>query len=150
MQGEDGTLIYTHSLISVGFEDFCSFFFQSVSVQSPRHSKESYKMLLLSPNKNIPFSAVLPAVVEVELWRGAGGLGDRALLGSSWCRLGGCWCRRASHCLAYLSWCLARLGRWLTCLSRRLAGLGASLAWLGYRTGLGLRAVFLGHGALLL
>jgi len=107
-------------------------------------------MLLLSTNKNIPFSAVLPAVMEVELWREARGLHHRALLVSSWCRMGGCWCRRASDCLACLCWCLVRLARYLTRLSGHLAGLGASLAGLCYRAGLGLGAVFLGHGALLL
>lgn len=107
-------------------------------------------MLLPSQNKNICFQDILPAVVEVELRREAGGLGDRALLGSSWCRLRGCWCGRGSHRLACLSWCLARLSRCWTRLSGRLAGMGASLSRLGYGVGLGLGAVFLGHGALLL
>ena len=95
-------------------------------------------------------TAVLPAVVEVERRRGAGGLADRALLGSSRRRLGGCWCGGATHGLSGLSWCLAGLDGYLTCLEGRLAGLGATWAGLGYRAGLGLGAVFLGHGALLL
>lgn len=107
-------------------------------------------MLLPSQHKNICFQVILPAVVEVELRREAGGLGDRALLGSTWCRLRGCRCRRGSHCLACLSWCLARLSSCWTCLTGRLAGMGASLSRLRYGAGLGLGAVFLGHGALLL
>lgn len=54
---------------------------------------------------------------------------------------------KASHCLTCLSRCLARLSRRLTRLCGRLAGLGAPLS---YRAGLGLGAVFLGHGTLLL
>jgi len=113
------------------------------------HSLSVVQKNLLSP--------VSPAVMEVELWRESRGLSDRALLSSTWCRLGGCCCRRAGHCLVCLSCCLARLSRCLTRLSGclawlrgHLAWLGASLAWLGYRTGLGLRAVFMGHRALFL
>lgn len=103
-----------------------------------------------NPKQEVPLSAVLPAIMEVELRREAGGLSNRALLGSSWCRLGGCWCRKAGRCLACLGWYLAGLDECLTCLSDRLARLGASLARLGYRAWLGLGAVFLGQWALLL
>lgn len=117
----------------------------------------SYVFKDVSKTLNLSSDAVSPAIVEVKLRRKASGLGNRALLCSGWCRLGGCWCRRSTHRLVSVSCSLAGLDRCLTRLSRRLARLsshlawlGASLAWLGYRTGLGLWAVFLGHGALFL
>lgn len=94
--------------------------------------------------------SVLPAVVQVELRRQAGGLADGALLSSRCCGLRGCWGVKACHWLACLSWCLARLGVRLTHLGGCLARLAPPLSGLSYRAGLGLGAVFLCQGALLL
>lgn len=120
-----------------------------VSVTCELHAPPpfSHSVCFLTNLTKHPLNPALPAIVEVELWMGARWLRDWALLGS-------CWCRRTSHRLVCLSWCLAGLD-WclsgcLTWLSDHLARLRASLACLGYRTGLGLWAVFLGHGALLL
>lgn len=107
-------------------------------------------MLATSENEPLPLSGVSPAVVEVELWRRARGLADRAVLGSGRRRMGGRRYRRASYCLASLCWRLAGLHGHLTRLGGHLAGLGASLAGLCYRDVLVLGAVFLGHWALLL
>lgn len=112
--------------------------------------KKDFDKVLRSVQTSTICYAVLPSVMKVELRREAGGLGDGTLLCSSGRRLGSGWCRRTHQILARLSCCLARLSGCLTRLSAGLARVGACLSWLGYRAGLSLGALFLGHGALLL
>lgn len=111
------------------------------------HTKGHPKSARHVARRGIPVS---PAVVQVDLRGEAGGLADGALLGSGRCRLRGCWCVKARHRLAGLSRRLAGLGVRLTHLSGCLARLAAPLSGLSDRAGLGLGAVFLCHGALLL
>lgn len=92
----------------------------------------------------------LPAVVQVELGGEARRLADRALLGPRRGGLRGRLSVEARHRLAGLGRCLAGLGVRLAHLSGHLARLDPPLSGLSYGAGLGLGAVFLRHGALLL